>query len=515
MSDHEDVEHLRAERDALEQRVESLEARPQRRRRTARIVATVLTVLAVLVFAVAVPGLWARRTLLNTDRYVATAAPLAQDPAVQEYLARTVTQQVFDALDVQTRLADVLQERDPRLAFLAGPISNGVEGFVQDQLLKVFASDAFATAWEQANRFVHAQLIAALEGGGETVQVQNGAVVLNLLPLVNQGLAAISGVVTDLVGHPVSLPEITGDEIPSEAITKLESALGIDLPDNFGTVTVYDSDELAAVQQGVDLASRAIVALAVLFLILAAVAVWVSPRKRRTLLQLATALAVVLVIERRFAIAEGNAIVDKVKPENQAAGRAVVDQVIGSLLRYTGLVPRRRDRGAARGARDRPVPVGRETPSMGVRRGGGSDRSGARTRAQRGGDVGRCPPRRPHDGRRGPRRVDPPHRRSVRGRVPRVRHRGRPVRARGVSGGLGPHGAGRSRRLSSPTKGDIVFKTLLVAFVVFLFATFPATWLLMLFLGNVGVNTSYWGTLPLGILVSTLLAGSSAARSYR
>lgn len=60
-----------------------------------------------------------------------------------------------------------------------------------------------------------------------------------------------------------------------------------------------------------------------------------------------------------------------------------------------------------------------------------------------------------------------------------------------------------------------MFKTLLVAFVVFLFATFPATWLLMLFLGNVGVNTSYWGTLPLGILVSTLLAGSSAARSYR
>jgi hypothetical protein len=53
----------------------------------------------------------------------------------------------------------------------------------------------------------------------------------------------------------------------------------------------------------------------------------------------------------------------------------------------------------------------------------------------------------------------------------------------------------------------------LVGFVVFLIATFPATWLLMLFLGNVGVNTSYWGTLPLGILVSVLLAGASS-RSY-
>jgi hypothetical protein len=29
----------------------------------------------------------------------------------------------------------------------------------------------------------------------------------------------------------------------------------------------------------------------------------------------------------------------------------------------------------------------------------------------------------------------------------------------------------------------------------------------MLFLGNVGVNIGYWGALPLGILVSSLLGG--------
>jgi len=58
-----------------------------------------------------------------------------------------------------------------------------------------------------------------------------------------------------------------------------------------------------------------------------------------------------------------------------------------------------------------------------------------------------------------------------------------------------------------------MFKALIVAIVIFLIATFPATWLLMLFLGNIGVNTSYWGTFPLGILVSALLAGASS-RSY-
>ena len=50
--------------------------------------------------------------------------------------------------------------------------------------------------------------------------------------------------------------------------------------------------------------------------------------------------------------------------------------------------------------------------------------------------------------------------------------------------------------------------------VVFLVATFPATWLLMLFLGNVGVHVSYWGTLPIGILVSALL-GSAASPKYQ
>jgi hypothetical protein len=36
----------------------------------------------------------------------------------------------------------------------------------------------------------------------------------------------------------------------------------------------------------------------------------------------------------------------------------------------------------------------------------------------------------------------------------------------------------------------------------------------MLFLGNVGLGLSYWGTLPLGIIVSLVLAGSSARSAY-
>ena len=58
-----------------------------------------------------------------------------------------------------------------------------------------------------------------------------------------------------------------------------------------------------------------------------------------------------------------------------------------------------------------------------------------------------------------------------------------------------------------------MIKALLIAIVVFMVATFPATWLLMLFLGNLHLGLSYWGTLPLGILVSVLLGGVASHSS--
>jgi hypothetical protein len=57
-----------------------------------------------------------------------------------------------------------------------------------------------------------------------------------------------------------------------------------------------------------------------------------------------------------------------------------------------------------------------------------------------------------------------------------------------------------------------VIRGLLAFFVVFVIATFPATWLLMLFFGNVGLGLSYGGTLPMGILVSVLLGGVTAPK---
>jgi len=59
-----------------------------------------------------------------------------------------------------------------------------------------------------------------------------------------------------------------------------------------------------------------------------------------------------------------------------------------------------------------------------------------------------------------------------------------------------------------------VVKGLFFALIIFLVGTFPATWLLMLFLGNVHANVSYWGALPLGVIVSVLIGAAASQSDY-
>ena len=63
-----------------------------------------------------------------------------------------------------------------------------------------------------------------------------------------------------------------------------------------------------------------------------------------------------------------------------------------------------------------------------------------------------------------------------------------------------------ARLTREKTLGDFL-KAVVVFAIAFALFTFPATWLLMLFFGNIGWELSYMGTLPMGILTSILLGG--------
>ena len=221
---------------------------------------------------------------------------------------------------------------------LAAPLTIAVKGFVQDQVLKVVQSEAFQTFWVRANTFVHTQVVALLRGDAQDVTVREGKVLLNLLPLVNLALGSIQRVASDLVGSDVTLPTIQEGETPNESITKLEQALGISLPDSYGQLVVYDTEDLAALQQAVSTLERLLVLLLVLIPVLVAASLWVSTRRRRTLIQLATGAAVGLVVVRRIAIISRDSLFERVDTERFPSVRVLTNELMESLFRTTAVL---------------------------------------------------------------------------------------------------------------------------------------------------------------------------------
>ncbi len=201
-SERAELNRLRAENAALRAQGQAAAGprppRPGGRQRWRTIVAVLLIVLGCVLAPLAGVAVWARNQVTNTDRYVATITPLASDPAIQQAITDQITAQVFTYIDVQaltTQVVDALSARvegrglPPQAAAalqgLAGPVANGVEGFVRTQVERIVQSQAFEDAWIQANRAAHEALVKALTGeGGGAVTIENDTVTLNLAPFI-------------------------------------------------------------------------------------------------------------------------------------------------------------------------------------------------------------------------------------------------------------------------------------------------------------------------------------------
>ena len=225
--------------------------------------------------------------------------------------------------------------RAPKLAFAAGPLTSSLQGFVQDQVQQVIASERFQQFWVSANTILQKQVVAVLDGNSDVLTVQGNQVVFNYLPLLNDALTQLSGTLSAILNRQITLPTITADTVPSEAVASLQTALGVTLPPTFGSVTLFQSDELTSVQDAVSIFNKTMILAIVLFILGVALALVLSTNRRRTLLQLVTALIVVAVLERRFAIAQASNVVSMAKPENQAAVQAIIGAFLSSLLLAT------------------------------------------------------------------------------------------------------------------------------------------------------------------------------------
>ena len=137
------------------------------------VVAGLLVAVAALLAPLSVLSTWASGQIQDTDRYLATVAPLASDPDVQAAIVVRVEEVIYSYLDLDAAVDEVVQALEgqglpPRaaatLGALAGPLTTGIRSFVHDRIVALVASDAFEEAWVEANRTAHEELVAALTG---------------------------------------------------------------------------------------------------------------------------------------------------------------------------------------------------------------------------------------------------------------------------------------------------------------------------------------------------------------
>lgn len=309
---------------------EAAEAGPQPRggrgRRIAVVVIVLLAAISTFVSSVAV---WAHQVVLDTDKWVETVGPLAQDEAVTDALAAYLVEELITVINVQQLATDALPDEAD---FLAAPLTSAVEGFVTDQVEKLLETEEFATFWVEANRVAHEQAVRLLRGEPGVVTINEGEVTLNLLPFMARILTEIDkfGLLPDRFSVPD--PPVTRDMPVDEANQALSDALGVDLKPDFGQIVVYQSDQLAAAQDAVATFEDLVAAVVILTVVLYGAAIILSTNRRRTILQLVAALVGALIVAAAVVNAAMNHVLGLITDEaDRSAAASTVRIVLESL----------------------------------------------------------------------------------------------------------------------------------------------------------------------------------------
>jgi hypothetical protein len=272
--DSAELERLREENARLKAAADSAAAAESRSRTTKRRSAAfaVLLVLGSTMIPVSVLTVWVRNQVLDTERYVATVAPLATDPAVRTALADRISTRVNEELAIEQLAREALPAE---AGFLVAPIAAGAENLVREAAARVVESEQFAALWAEANRVAHGGVVVALTGAeGEVASVSDGKVVLQLGPMVQRVLDRVDA----RFGLDVSA------RVPAER-------LDVDF-------VIVDSEQLADVQVAVRWLDRLAWFSAVLAVGLLAAAVAVAADRRRGLLFVGVGVVVSMVLLR-------------------------------------------------------------------------------------------------------------------------------------------------------------------------------------------------------------------------
>jgi hypothetical protein len=258
-----------------------------RSQRPRRVIVAVLLTLAVVTGLIGMFAVWVNRQALNTDNWTETSGQLLENKEIQTALSAYLVDQLFSNVDVA---GEIRSQLPPQATALAAPVAGGLQELAGRVAPRLLASPKVQDAWRQANRAAHEELLAVLDGGGDSVSTANGVVTLHLNSIVGR-LAARLGI------------------------------SGVTLPAAVGELTILRADELETAQS----VAKGVRHLAIVFtavpLLLFALAIWLATGWRRVALRTTgwcfIGLGIVVLLARRVGgdqLVDSLAASDSVKP---------------------------------------------------------------------------------------------------------------------------------------------------------------------------------------------------------
>jgi hypothetical protein len=262
----EEVTRLKEEVAALQSK---LDRRERRRRALRRSASALLLVLGCGLVAMSLIAAYVRATVIDTDRYVDTMAPIARSPAVQQAVADRLDTAITNRVDFDAILREALP---PRADPLAPALAGGLQQAIRSRLDSFVASDDFANLWDEANRRAHARVIALLTTGeSKRLLLEGDTVYLDLGPAVDRVRTGLQ----------------------DRGLDRLAAAIP---PDVDGRVTLLQSEGFVTARSAVDLLESLVIVLPILALACLAGHVAIARPRRRGLLRVGLGLIVTALL---------------------------------------------------------------------------------------------------------------------------------------------------------------------------------------------------------------------------
>jgi hypothetical protein len=304
------------------------------RGRSRRLLTGVAFLLACLTIVVTTVAIWTHQVALNTNRFSALIEGVVTDPAVTDPISARISTQVVDAVGVQARLDALLPDA---LKPLAGPLTAAVSSGIEQRLQVAFQDPRIQTALIDTLSFSHERIVRLLRGESEVVAVVDGYVTLDVFPIVGVALTELQSI--GLIPAETQLPDLAAPEAPDVLAQRVETALGVTLPPDFGTIQLMPADRLVAAQTVVRIFDLVVVLLVVLSVILVALTVWLAVDRRRMLIYLGIGTIVAFLLARLAIRTAEDVIVGGIADGDIAgAVRALVGATLEDLRSLTLII---------------------------------------------------------------------------------------------------------------------------------------------------------------------------------